>query len=85
MLIFFRPDHPEEVAEAKEIASNMALQAIALGGTCTGEHGIGVGKKEYLKAEMGENTINLMRLIKTTVDPENILNPGKMIDVQKKE
>lgn len=85
VLIFFRPDHPEEVAEAKEIASNMALQAIALGGTCTGEHGIGVGKKEYLKAEMGENTINLMRLIKTTVDPENILNPGKMIDVQKKE
>lgn len=84
MLIFFRPDHPEEVAEAKEIASNMALQAIALGGTCTGEHGIGVGKKEYLKAEMGENMINLMRLIKTTVDPENILNPGKMIDVEKK-
>jgi len=85
VLIFFRPDHPEEVAEAKEIASNMALQAIALGGTCTGEHGIGVGKKEYLKAEMGENTINLMRLIKTTVDPENILNPGKMIDVEKKD
>ena len=59
----------------------MALQAIALGGTCTGEHGIGVGKKEYLIAEMGQNTVNLMKLIKSTVDPENILNPGKIIDV----
>lgn len=84
MLIFFRPDVPSEVAEAKDLASSMALQAIALGGTCTGEHGIGVGKKEYLQAEVGENMIDLMRLIKTTVDPENILNPGKMIDVDKK-
>jgi len=85
VLIFFRPDHPNEVAEAKDIASNMALQAIALGGTCTGEHGIGVGKKDLLKTEMGENTINLMKLIKTTVDPENIMNPGKMLDIEQKK
>eukprot|EP01032_Pedospumella_encystans_P022359 gene22359-25332_t len=85
VLIFFRPDHPNEVAEAKDIASNMALQAIALGGTCTGEHGIGVGKKDLLKTEMGENTINLMKLIKTTVDPENIMNPGKMLDIDEKK
>ena len=81
VLIFFRPDHPEEVAEAKKLASDMALKAIALGGTCTGEHGIGVGKKEYLRAEMGENTINLMKAIKTTMDPKNIMNPGKMLDM----
>lgn len=82
MLIFFRPDNASEVAEAKELASNMALKAIALGGTCTGEHGIGVGKKELLRVEMGYNTINLMKLIKTTIDPENILNPGKMLDIE---
>lgn len=85
MLIFFRPDHPSEVAEAKDLASSMALKAIALGGTCTGEHGIGVGKKDLLRVEMGDNTINLMKLIKTTIDPDNLMNPGKMLDIEPKK
>lgn len=85
VLIFFRPDHPAEVAEAKDMASSMALRAIALGGTCTGEHGVGVGKKDFLRAEMGDGTVGLMQLIKTTVDPKNIMNPGKLLDVEPKQ
>jgi D-lactate dehydrogenase (cytochrome) len=81
VLIFFRPDHPEEVAEAKDMASSMAMQAIALGGACTGEHGVGVGKKAYLRAELGDGTVDLMALIKTTVDPHNLMNPGKVVDI----
>jgi D-lactate dehydrogenase (cytochrome) len=63
------------------MASSMALQAIALGGTCTGEHGVGVGKKAYLRAELGDGTVDLMALIKTTVDPHNLMNPGKVVDI----
>jgi FAD/FMN-containing dehydrogenase len=80
VLIFFRPEMAEEVAQAKSLASHMALRAIALGGTCTGEHGVGVGKKDYLRVEMGDSMIDLMKLLKTTMDPVNILNPGKIID-----
>lgn len=85
MLIFFRPDRPEEVAEAKDMAAEMALKAIALGGTCTGEHGVGLGKKAFLRAEMGDATVDLMALIKSTVDPDNLMNPGKLIDVPSKQ
>jgi D-lactate dehydrogenase (cytochrome) len=63
------------------MASSMAMQAIALGGTCTGEHGVGVGKKAYLRAELGDGTVDLMALIKTTVDPHNLMNPGKVVDI----
>ncbi len=59
----------------------MAMKAIALGGTCTGEHGIGIGKKELLKIEMGQGAMNLMEVIKTAIDPLNIMNPGKVLDI----
>lgn len=81
VLLFFNPENEAEVKEAKRIGSELADMAITLGGTCTGEHGIGVGKKEYLKSEMGEASIAVMRNIKTIFDPGNILNPGKVIDV----
>eukprot|EP01038_Epipyxis_sp_PR26KG_P007430 gene7430-10126_t len=68
------------VKQAKKLATEMAESAILMGGTCTGEHGVGVGKKELLKLEIGENTIKLMQKIKSTIDPENILNPDKIID-----
>lgn len=48
----------------------------------TGEHGVGVGKKEYLVDELGENTVELMKTIKKAIDPLNILNPGKVSDRQ---
>lgn len=53
-------------------------RALALDGTCTGEHGIGVGKKEYLVEELGKGTVTLMRQIKKAIDPLNLFNPGKV-------
>jgi D-lactate dehydrogenase (cytochrome) len=69
------------VAEAKRLAKSMALEAISLGGTCTGEHGVGVGKKELLQHEMGPGTMAVMQIIKRGFDPQGILNPGKILDV----
>ena len=57
----------------------MASRIIEMGGTCTGEHGIGMGKIELLVEETGENAVKLMKEIKQTLDPNWILNPGKVI------
>ena len=54
-------------------------RAISAGGTCTGEHGIGLGKKQLLIEEIGDVGINIMRQIKHTIDPLNIMNPGKVL------
>lgn len=53
--------------------------ALALDGTCTGEHGIGMGKMNLLKDEIGSSGIELMKSIKKTIDPNNIMNPGKVL------
>lgn len=53
-------------------------RAIALDGTCTGEHGVGLGKKKYLVEELGEGTVALMRSMKEAIDPDNLFNPGKV-------
>jgi D-lactate dehydrogenase (cytochrome) len=79
----FKSSDPKEVKEAKEFAKWMALKAIELGGTCTGEHGIGVGKKELLEVELGKQTIQVMRDIKHVLDKNSILNPDKVFDVKK--
>lgn len=68
----------DELERAKEAVHRMVRRAIALDGTCTGEHGVGIGKKEYLVEELGEGTVELMRTIKRTVDPLNLFNPGKV-------
>lgn len=72
-------DHsnPSEIALVKEFCTRLAERTIAMGGTCTGEHGIGVGKQQFLTAELSE-AIPLMRAIKQALDPGNILNPGKI-------
>eukprot|EP01039_Chlorochromonas_danica_P003462 gene3462-3792_t len=80
VLIFFKSGDPNEVKIARQLADQMATRAIEMGGTCTGEHGIGTGKKHLLKKEFSENTIQLMQKIKTTLDPHNLLNPGKVLD-----
>jgi len=56
----------------------MLKRAIALDGTCTGEHGVGIGKKKYLVEELGPGTVNLMKKIKKVIDPLNLFNPGKL-------
>jgi D-lactate dehydrogenase (cytochrome) len=55
-------------------------RALAMGGTCTGEHGVGLGKMKYLEAEHGAS-LEIMRTIKRALDPDNRMNPGKMISV----
>jgi D-lactate dehydrogenase (cytochrome) len=52
--------------------------ALAAGGTCTGEHGVGLGKRQYMIHEFGEDTLNLMKRLKRTLDPNGIMNPGKV-------
>jgi len=66
------------MVKVKKLAKEMAKRAIALGGTCTGEHGVGIGKREYLYEELGYGTVELMRKIKRTIDPLNLFNPGKV-------
>jgi len=68
----------EELAHVRKLVDLMVRKAIALDGTCTGEHGVGLGKKKYLAEELGEGTINLMKSIKSLLDPMNLLNPGKL-------
>jgi D-lactate dehydrogenase (cytochrome) len=74
------PDQPEEMAEARRLNDRMVMRALAMDGTCTGEHGVGYGKMEFLTAEHGEG-VALMRIIKMALDPDNILNPGKVVRV----
>ncbi|KAF9455910.1 D-lactate dehydrogenase cytochrome oxidoreductase [Collybia nuda] len=74
-LILFRDN--EELGRVSSAVHRLVHRAIALDGTCTGEHGVGVGKKEYLVNELGEGTVELMRMVKRAIDPHNLLNPGK--------
>jgi D-lactate dehydrogenase (cytochrome) len=70
--------NPEEIAKAEAVISRMNERAIALDGTCTGEHGVGQGKRKYLIKEHGHG-LDVMRMIKATLDPLGILNPGKIL------
>ena len=58
----------------------LALHAMTLGGTCTGEHGIGMGKKNLLMKQFGHEGIKVMKNLKNALDPLNIMNPGKILD-----
>jgi len=70
----------EEMKRAKDCNDRLIQRALAVGGTCTGEHGIGVGKIDFLIAEHGE-AVSLMRSVKKALDPENIMNPGKVLRI----
>jgi len=74
--ILFKND--EQLEKVSQCVHRLVKRAIALDGTCTGEHGVGVGKKEYLVSELGEGTVNLMKTVKDAIDPNHILNPGKL-------
>ncbi|XP_075045574.1 putative D-lactate dehydrogenase, mitochondrial [Mixophyes fleayi] len=69
----------DEVQRVKQFTDRLARRALALNGTCTGEHGIGIGKRTLLQEEIGEIGIMTMRQIKATLDPKNLMNPGKVI------
>jgi D-lactate dehydrogenase (cytochrome) len=74
------PARPEEIAEAARLNDRLVQRAIAMDGTCTGEHGVGYGKMDFLIAEHGD-AISVMRSIKRALDPDNIMNPDKIIRV----
>jgi D-lactate dehydrogenase (cytochrome) len=78
LVILFDPANLDERSKAEALAARVALRAIAMGGTCTGEHGIGVHKLDALRAEHGD-AIALMQAIKRALDPLNLLNPGKTV------
>jgi D-lactate dehydrogenase (cytochrome) len=72
-------DDREEMARGEDFMHRLVERAQAMGGTCTGEHGIGQGKQKYLKAEIGVEAIDAMRAVKQALDPQNIFNPGKIL------
>src|SRR5215207_3782641 len=78
LIFMIDPQSSQEVAEASKLNERMVNRALAMEGTCTGEHGIGYGKMDFLVAEHGE-AISVMRSIKQALDPDDILNPGKII------
>ncbi len=71
------PNKPEEMEEANRLNDRLVARALAMGGTCTGEHGIGLGKIDALQTELGD-AVDLMRAVKQALDPQNIMNPGKI-------
>jgi D-lactate dehydrogenase (cytochrome) len=75
--ILVDPESPDDLLKAEAFNNRLVERALKMGGTCTGEHGIGSGKIAYLEREHGE-AVGLMRLIKQTLDPDNRMNPGKI-------
>jgi D-lactate dehydrogenase (cytochrome) len=72
------PNKPEERVLAEKLNHQLVARALALGGTCTGEHGVGLHKMDFLVTETGAGAVDMMRTIKKALDPDNILNPGKI-------
>jgi D-lactate dehydrogenase (cytochrome) len=72
------PNKPEERVLAEKLNHQLVARALALGGTCTGEHGVGLHKMDFLVTETGTGAVDMMRTIKKALDPDNILNPGKI-------
>jgi len=72
------PNEPKEIVEAERLNQRLVHRALSLDGTCTGEHGVGCGKIDFLIAEHGD-AMSVMRAIKKAIDPDNIMNPGKIL------
>jgi len=79
LVVLVDTDNPKEMKEAAWISRRVVERAIAMEGTCTGEHGIGLGKRKYLPLEHGEVAVDVMRAVKAALDPHNLLNPGKIL------
>jgi D-lactate dehydrogenase (cytochrome) len=79
--ILANADDPREVEEAERLNSRIVERAIAMDGTCTGEHGVGLHKMAFLRDEHGDDALELMARLKRAFDPQNIMNPGKIVRV----
>lgn len=80
VIFLMNPDRPQDFDEAQRINDIMVSRAIGMEGTCTGEHGIGVGKRQYLEREFGP-ALETMKTLKRAFDPLNIMNPGKVLQL----
>jgi D-lactate dehydrogenase (cytochrome) len=79
MLMLVEPNSPGDHAEAERLNERLVQRALSMGGTITGEHGIGLGKQKFMEAQHGAGALAVMRAIKQALDPENMMNPGKML------
>jgi D-lactate dehydrogenase (cytochrome) len=77
--VLVKMNDPEEVRDAEAFLERVAERALAMEGTCTGEHGIGQGKKHFMPGEFGDTGVELMQALKRAVDPADIMNPGKIV------
>ncbi|KAL4971770.1 hypothetical protein BDW66DRAFT_164743 [Aspergillus desertorum] len=80
--IMYDPKNADERQRVEKVVHDMVDRALDMEGSCTGEHGVGLGKKSSLKKELGPNTIGAMRSVKKAFDPHWLLNPGKIFDPQ---
>jgi D-lactate dehydrogenase (cytochrome) len=80
LVFVLEPGNAAELAAAADINNRLLHRAQEMGGTCTGEHGVGIGKMEYLPGEHGA-ALEVMKTIKRALDPENLMNPGKMLNI----
>ncbi|KAK3124506.1 hypothetical protein QOZ80_7BG0587550 [Eleusine coracana subsp. coracana] len=78
-IILFDPSQEDQIKEAERLNHFMVNTALSMEGTCTGEHGVGTGKMKYLEKELGIESLRTMKRIKAALDPNNIMNPGKLI------
>jgi D-lactate dehydrogenase (cytochrome) len=78
LILMIDPEQPDEIARVSAYAQRLVERALRMGGTCSGEHGVGLGKMKYLKAEHG-GALDVMRTLKRALDPDDLMNPGKML------
>jgi len=78
VVLFCDTDDDNEVAACRAFLDRLVMRALAMEGTCTGEHGVGQGKMKFLQAEHGAG-LQVMRTLKQAIDPQNIMNPGKIV------
>ena len=77
-MVLYDPNDPQGLERAWDMDRRIVARGLALGGTCSGEHGIGLGKREFLEQEHGAEALAVMRSLKQALDPKGIMNPGKM-------
>ena len=75
------PNDPKERETAEKLNNQLVARALSLEGTCTGEHGVGLHKMDFLLSEAGAGAVDMMRTIKRALDPKNIMNPGKIFSL----
>ena len=81
LLIVYKSDEKDQLEAVRELEHRLVTRAIDMGGTCTGEHGIGTSKIQYLDRQLGTGAVEMMKTVKVALDPQGILNPDKVIDV----